>query len=65
MLYKNIFLYRNLIENANEIHCIDSSFLHLVERVDTSAKLYYHNVKNLDTKGANMKLIKNWEIIDY
>ena len=64
-IYKNIFLYRNLIQNANEIHCIDSSFLHLVERVDTSAKLFYHNVKNLDTKGANMKLIKNWEIIDY
>ena len=33
-LYKNIFLYIKIIENAKEIHCLDSSFLHLVERVE-------------------------------
>ena len=39
-LYKNIFLYLKVIENASEIHCLDSSFLHLVERVKTNAELF-------------------------
>ena len=45
-LYKNIFLYLKVIENASEIHCLDSSFLHLVERVKTNAELFFHNIKN-------------------
>ena len=40
-LYKNIFLYLKVIENAEEIHCLDSSFLHLVERVNTNANLFF------------------------
>lgn len=64
-IYKNMFLYRDLIENAAEVHCIDSSFIHLVERVNTKGDLFYHNIKNVNTKGADIKLIKNWEIIDY
>ena len=50
-LYKNIFLYLKVIENAEEIHCLDSSFLHLVERVNTNANLFFHNIKKLDKKG--------------
>ena len=40
-LYKNIFLYLKVIENAEEIHCLDSSFLHLVERVNTNAIFFF------------------------
>ena len=54
-----------LIEEAQEIHCIDSSFIHLVERSETKAKLFFHNIKNNKIKGANLELVKNWEIIDY
>ena len=64
-IYNNIFLYMKLIEEAQEIHCIDSSFLHLVERSETKAKLFFHNIKNNKIKGANLELVKNWEIIDY
>ena len=31
-LFGNIFLYANLIKKAVEIHCVDSSFIHLVGR---------------------------------
>jgi len=62
-IYKNIFLYRKVIENAEEIHCIDSSFLHLVERVPTSAKLYFHNHKTEKQKPEKLFLMKNWKII--
>lgn len=64
-IYNNIFMYTKLIEEAEEIHCIDSSFIHLVERCETNAKLFFHNIKNNKTKGAYLELIKNWEIIDY
>lgn len=63
-IFKNIFLYRKVIENAVEIHCIDSSFLHLVERVPTSAKLYFHNNKTETQKSEKLFLMKNWEIIN-
>jgi len=40
---KTIFDYIKLIENASEIHCVDSSFLHLVESVvPENIKLFYH-----------------------
>ena len=59
-LFKNIFLYKKIIQEAREIHCINSSFLHLVDRVDTKAKLYYH-----DVRGGIIKLKKDWKIIYY
>jgi len=64
-LYKNIFLYIKIIENAKEIHCLDSSFLHLVERVETDAMLFFHNIKKDGQKGAEIHLVKNWQIINY
>ena len=64
-LYKNIFLYLKIIENAEEIHCLDSSFLHLVERVKTNANLFFHNIKKDGQKGAEVHLVKNWRIVNY
>lgn len=64
-LYKNIFLYLKIIENATEIHCLDSSFLHLVERAETNAMLFFHNIKKDGQKGAEVHLVKNWQIINY
>ena len=62
-IFKNIFFYRRVIENAKEIHCIDSSFLHLVERVPTNAKLYFHNHKTDTQKSEKLILMKDWKII--
>ena len=64
-IFKNIFFYRKVIENSQEIHCVDSSFLHLVERVPTSAKLYFHSAKTNIQKAEKLYLKRNWEIIDY
>ncbi len=59
-LFSNIFLYKDLIRNASEIHCINGSFLHLVERVETNAKLYYHHKRK-----NNMYLSEKWKWITY
>ena len=64
-LYKNIFLYSKVIKNATEIHCLDSSFLHLVERVETDAELIFHNIKKDGQRGADVHLVKNWKIVNY
>jgi len=58
--YKNLFYYRKLIEDASDIHCINGSFLHLVERVSTKAKLYYHNLRK-----NNVHLKNYWNFIEY
>ncbi len=59
-IYNNLFLYSNIISAATEIHCLDSSFLHLVERTKTNAKLYFH-----DLFGASVRLSKNWYYVKY
>ena len=41
-LTKNIFNYRYLIENAAEVHCIDSCFRCMIETFDINKNLYYH-----------------------
>jgi len=59
-LFNNMLLYNKVIENAREIHCINSSFFHLVDRISTNAKLYYH-----DVRFTNFQLPHNWERIHY
>ena len=59
-IYKNIFLYIPLIKKAKEIHCVDSSFIHLVEHVETNSTLYYHTNRN-----SNINLEKDWIKVEY
>ena len=59
-LFNNIFYYQKLIQDATTIHCINSSFLHLVERVKTSAKLYYHHLRK-----NKMHLSNKWTYVEY
>lgn len=59
-IYKNIFFYKKVIEKADEIHCINGSFLHLVERMPNKNKLYYHDIRK-----SNFKLSSNWKTIKY
>jgi hypothetical protein len=59
-LFNNMFLYSSLIEASKEIHCINSSFSHLTDRINNKSKLYYHNVRG---KKVNYKL--NWKDVRY
>lgn len=51
-----------LMSLATEIHCIDSSFLHLADRVFTTGKLFYH--KYARPNSENITLTKNWTIYE-
>jgi hypothetical protein len=58
--YGNLLNYVKLIKNAKEIHCINSSFFHLVDSIDTNAKLFYHDIRKKD-----FKILDKWKIITY
>ncbi len=58
--FNNIFLYEGLIKDAEEIHCINSSFAHLVDRLDTNGKLFYHEIL-----GSRLPFVKKWEYVNY
>lgn len=55
------FDFIKLIENATEIHCIDSSFIHLVNSLNVDNKKFYH--KNFINRGYNFKLKGEWTVI--
>lgn len=57
-----------LIQNAEEIHCVDSSVFHLVDNISHSlrAKLFYHNSKSHG--GTRCNYAENnfiWNVIEY
>jgi len=61
-LGKNIFSYIDLIKSAQEIHCVDSAFIHLVDSLKLSNSLYFHDVRK-DKYKFNFN--NKWKIINY
>tara|TARA_Y100000389_G_scaffold43936_1_gene38658 strand:- start:7378 stop:8178 length:801 start_codon:yes stop_codon:yes gene_type:complete len=59
-IFGNLFYYNKVAENAKQIHCVNSSFCHFIDRVPTTANLYYHNVR-----GSKLDLKKDWEGVNY
>ena len=63
-LTNNIFDYCYLIENAKEIHCIESSFAFLIDSIRTSGELFiYRNAKKLNYNEIPTYK-KEWNIIN-
>lgn len=56
------FNYYSIINNASEIHCIDSSFKHLIDRIPTTGNLYYHTKKE-PKKFDKHNMRKNWILV--
>jgi hypothetical protein len=58
----NILAYAEIIRNARQVHCIDSGFFHLCERIDTTGDLYYHRYTK-DSSEYYRPFKKNWTIL--
>jgi hypothetical protein len=58
--FNNVLAYRKLICRAAEIHCINSSVIHLVDGLPSTARLFYHEVKATD-----FTLRPVWTIVPY
>jgi len=61
----SIFDWYKVLENAKEIHCIDSSLLNFADRVDTNAKRYYHITDRVPNKSDRTLLSKQWEEVNH
>lgn len=58
----SILGYVKMINQANEIHCIDSSFIHLAEALETTGKLFYHQYARPNSTD-NYQFRKPWKTI--
>jgi hypothetical protein len=58
----DFFDYCSIIYKALEIHCIDSSFKHLIDRIPTTGQLFYHKLR-LPKPYDNYTQKKNWTIV--
>ena len=56
--------YMKLIENAEEIHCIDSSFINMIDVSPLDRNLFFHDVRVL-VGGLTPKLSEKWKTISY
>lgn len=55
----NLFHYIYLLENAKEIHCMESAFRCLIEHIDvSSANIFFHAIR--PTPGGKISTVKPW-----
>lgn len=59
-LYRNLLNYRKLIQHAEEIHCINSSVIHLVDSLQPRARLFFHAVRKMDFSTR-----ERWSVVEY
>jgi hypothetical protein len=59
----HLLSYIDVITNAEEIHCIDSSIFHLIDSMpNITNKLYFHDIRNFP---AYFNKSIKWEIVTY
>lgn len=63
---QSIFDWLGVIEMAKEIHCINSSVIHLANSYNFNNSKYYHTIKKKKLHDTtNFALQKEWNIINY
>ena len=62
----NMMHYVKLIQNAQEIHVVPSSFHCLVDSIDTEAKLFFHDLREKTSMFINSSWNKkHWTVVNY
>lgn len=59
---KNIFHFLKILEDAEEIHCMESSFKSLIDIYAKTAGLFYHDLRG---HPLGDKTNREWDIINY
>ena len=59
---ENIFHFLKIIENAEEIHCMESSFKSLIDIYAKTENIFYHDFRN---QPLGTKTNKKWKVIKY
>jgi hypothetical protein len=61
---ENVLMWDRFLHSAEEIHCINSSFLLLADSIPTTGKLFYHKYARNEGEFCNPKLKKDWQVIE-
>lgn len=59
---KNIFHFIKVLEDAQEIHCMESSFKSLIDFYAKTADLYYHDFRG---HPLGEKTNRDWTVVEY
>ena len=62
---ENLFHFCELLENAKQIHCMESCFRSLVETLDTKGKLYFHNFRDGASSYLGNSTQKEWKEVTW
>lgn len=57
----NLLDFIKVIQNASEIHCVDSSVYHLIDSIEVPGKLYFHDVRS--SSDNKITVSDKWEKI--
>lgn len=60
----NIFDYIKIIENAKSVHCIESSFLHIIDIMNLNNNIFLHSYSRIHPEIFFMPKYKNTKIIN-
>ena len=62
---ENLFNFGMILENAKEIHCMESAFRSLIETLDTTEKLFFHNFREGASGYLGNSTLKEWTEVKY
>ena len=65
---KNIFHFIKIIENAQEIHCMESSFKSLIDVYATTDNIFHHDLRkdhNGNGHPIGTRNNKKWKVVEY
>ena len=63
----NMLEYMKIIREADEIHCIDTSWYHLIESINIKANLFFHPLRHNAYKNKDMliNISDKWNLVKY
>jgi hypothetical protein len=60
----DILDFEQIIKNASEIHCMDTSFYHWIDCIDVKAKLFFHHIRHPKNINWDIYVSPKWTQIE-
>ena len=62
---ENLFHFGMVLEKAKQIHCMESAFRSLVETLDTTDEVFFHNFREGASAYLGNSTLKEWTEVEY
>ena len=60
---ENIFDYCTILENAKQVHCMDSSFKHICDSLNPKGELFYHRYVRSTSNENTVQSKLDWSLL--